>query len=113
MTVRYSPAAREDLRELRCYLTGEFGATVADKALRKIVSDISLLKVQPHLLLPLSDKVKRATDYLYFLCGRYSVVIATQEPHLISVVRILDGRTDYAATVFGCADSPTMSADNA
>lgn len=34
MRIRYSPAAREDLRELRQYLVGEFGAVVADGTVR-------------------------------------------------------------------------------
>ena len=40
MKIRYSPAARDDLRELRLYITSEFGAVVAAKSLGKIVSDI-------------------------------------------------------------------------
>lgn len=100
MRIRYSPAAREDLRELRRYLVGAFGATVADTAVRGIVTDISRLKRYPGLLRPLLDKVQRPTEYRYCLCGKYSIVIAFLEPEVISVVRILDERTDYVATVF-------------
>lgn len=39
MKIRYSPAARDDLRQLKSYLTLEFGASVAAKSLAKIVSD--------------------------------------------------------------------------
>ena len=101
MTIRYSPAAREDLRALRRYLADEFGAAVADRSVRKIVADISLLKLQPNLLRPLADKIGRATNYKYFLCGRYSIAITEHAPRVISVLRILDGRTDYATTIFG------------
>ena len=101
MRIRYSPAAREDLRELRRYLAGEFGAAVADKSVRQIVTDISALKRHPGLLRPLADKIDRQTDYQYYLCGRYSIAISLLEPQVISVVRILDSRTDYATTVFG------------
>ena len=68
MRIRYSPAAREDLRELRRYLVGEFGAPVADRSVRQVVRDISTLKRHPGLLRPLADKIKRPTDYQYFLC---------------------------------------------
>ena len=101
MTIRYSPAAREDLRALRRYLADEFGAVVADRSVRKIVADISLLKLQPNLLRPLADKIGRATSCKYFLCGRYSIAIAERASRVISVLRILDGRTDYATTIFG------------
>ena len=35
MRIRYSPAAREDLRELHRYLVGEFGAAVRQRENRK------------------------------------------------------------------------------
>ena len=101
MRIRYSPAAREDLRELRRYLIGEFGAAVADRSVRQVVRDISTLKRHPGLLRPLADKIKRPTDYQYFLCGKYSIAISLLEPEVISIIRVLDGRTDYATTVFG------------
>ncbi len=101
MTVRYSPAAREDLRVLRRYLVGEFGTSVADKAVRKIVADIAALKCYPNLLRPLADKIERQTDFLYYLCGRYSIAISLVEAETISIVRILDGRSDYVTEVFG------------
>ena len=101
MRIRYSPAAWEDLRELRRYLAGEFGAAVADRSVRQIAMDISTLKRHPGLLRPLADKIKRPTDYQYFLCGKYSIAISLLEPKVISILRVLDGRTDYATTVFG------------
>lgn len=101
MRIRYSPAAREDLRELRRYLSGEFGAAVADRSVRQIVRDISTLKRHPGLLRPLADKIKRPTDYQYLLCGKYSIAISLLEPEVISILRVIDGRTDYATTVFG------------
>ena len=101
MTIRYSPAARDDLRALKRYLTGEFGAAVAAKTVAKIVSDIPSLKRHRHWARPLSDKIGRQTDYLYFLCGRYAIAILEEELILYLILRILDGRTDYAATIFG------------
>ena len=101
MKIRYSPAARDDLRTLKRYLTDEFGAAVAAKTISKIVSDISSLKRHKHLARPLADKIGRVTDYHYFLCGRYSIAILAEAPDVYSILRILDGRTDYAATIFG------------
>lgn len=101
MKVRYSSAAREDLRQMHRYLVEEFGSLVANKTVRQIVADISNLKAYPRLLRPLSDKIRRPTDYWYFLCGKYSIAITLLEAEMISVVRILDSRSDYAALVFG------------
>ena len=101
MKIRYSPAARDDLRTLKRYLTDEFGAAVAAKTISKIVSDSSSLKRHKHLARPLADKIGRVTDYLYFLCGRYAIAILEEERNVYSILRILDGRTDYAATIFG------------
>jgi len=50
---------------------------------------------------PLSDKMARPSAYSYFLCGKYSIAILAVSADVISVVRVLDGRTDYATTVFG------------
>jgi len=100
MKIRYSPAARDDLRELKGYLVAEFGQVVAAKSMSKIVSDISSLKRHPALMRPLSDKLSRPSTYSYFLCGKYSIAILAVVEGVISVVRILDGRTDYATTVF-------------
>lgn len=101
MRIRYSPAAREDLRELRRYLAFEFDATVAARSLGKIVADLSSLKRHPALMRPLSDKIARPSKYMYFLCGKYSIAILDAKADVISVVRVLDGRTDYVKTIFG------------
>ena len=101
MKIRYSPAARVDLRELRPYIASESGAVAAAKSLGKIVSDISSLKRHPALMRPLSDKIARPSAYSYSFCGKYSIAILSVESDVISVVRVLDGRTDYATTVFG------------
>ena len=101
MKIRYAPAAREDLRELRRYLISEFGALVAARSVGKIVADIAVLKRHSALIRPLSDKIGRPSDYSYFLCGKYSIAILATTENMISVVRILDGRTDYATTIFG------------
>ena len=101
MLIRYSPAAREDLRRLHRYLVSEFGQRTADLSVQRIVRDISILKQQVNLLRPLADKIHRATDYQYCLCGRYSIVILLKSSKNLSVVRILDGRTDYVTEIFG------------
>ena len=100
MKLRYSPAARDDLRQLKAYLTTEFGAAVAAKSAAKSVSEISALKRHRSLARPLSGKVGRDTPYLYLLCGKHSIAILSKDGNLYSVVRILDGRTDYAKTAF-------------
>ncbi len=100
MTLRYTPAAVADLRNLRAYLTDEFGITVAQKTIAKLVEDISSLKTFPGLMRPLSDKILRETSYKYFLCGKLSVAILLEENSIISVLRILDQRSDTMTQIF-------------
>jgi len=100
MTLRFTPAAREDLRALRDYLSGEFGAEVAARTLAQIVANLSNLKSFPGLMGNLSDKIRRPTEYKYYFCGKLSVAILAHEADALSVVRILDMRSDYAALVF-------------
>ena len=102
MTIRYTPAARDDLRAVKAWIIGEFGdAAVADKAVVDIIKGIAVLKRNPQLARPLQDKVRRKTDYKYILCGKYSIAILRIEADLASVIRILDTRTDYIRTIFG------------
>ena len=101
MKIRYSPSATNDLRDLKAYLTMEFGAVVAAKSIAKIVSDISTLKRHRSLARPLSVKIGRDTPYRYLLCGKYSIAILSEGVDMYSVIRILDGRMDYVKTIFG------------
>ena len=105
MRIRYSPAARDDLRQLRDYIAAEFGCAVAAKSVAKVLSDISTLKRHKGLARPLRDKIGRETAYMYFFCGRYSIAILSEGGGFYSVVRVLDGRTDYARTIFGNASA--------
>ena len=102
MTIRYTPAARDDLRAVKAWIIGEFGdAAVADKAVVDIIKGIAVLKRNPQLARPLQDKVHRKTPYKYILCGKYSIAILRVDAELASVIRILDTRTDYIRTIFG------------
>ena len=102
MTIRYTPAARDDLRAVKAWIIGEFGdAAVADKSVVDIIKGIAVLKRNPQLARPLQDKVHRKTPYKYILCGKYSIAILRIEAELASVIRILDTRADYIRTIFG------------
>lgn len=100
MNIRYAPAARDDLADLKERLSLEFGVHVAARAVAAVVADISSLKRHRHLARRLEDKIGRPCDYLYFLCGRRSIAILSESDGCLSVIRILDCRTDYARTVF-------------
>lgn len=100
MKIRYTPAAVSDLRELRAYLTEEFDADVASNTLSKIVENISVLKDFPGLMMDLSDKIHRRTKYKYCLCGKLSIAVLSCDSEFISVLRILDTRSDYASVIF-------------
>lgn len=102
MTIRYTPAARDDLRAVKAWVIGEFGdAAVADKAVVDIIKGIAVLKRNPQLARPLQDKIHRKTDCKYILCGKRSITILRLDANLASVIRILDTRTDYVRTIFG------------
>ena len=102
MTIRYTPATRDDLRAVKAWIIGEFGdAAVADKAVVDIIKGIAVLKRNPQLARPLQDKVRRKTPYKYILCGKSSIASLRIEADLASVIRILDTRTDYIRTIFG------------
>ena len=101
MRIRYTPAAREDLRATKSWIIGEFGdVAVADKAVTDIIKGIAVIKRNPQLARPLQDKVHRKTAYKYILCGKRSIAILRIEADLASVIRVLDTRTDYVSMIF-------------
>ncbi len=53
-----------------------------------------MLKEHPLLGLALREKIGRATDLRYLIQGNY-LIFYRVSAEVLSVIRILDGRTDY------------------
>lgn len=101
MRLRYTPEAREDLRALKQYIAVELcNPSAADTVTQNIVHSCSGLKEQPYMGIELSEKTGRDTDLRYLVTGRHLVFYCVKESN-ISIMRILDSRTNYMQVLFG------------
>ncbi len=65
----------------------------------KIVKKISILKEQPMCGISLAEKTVNKTDLRVLICDNHLAFYRVQGNY-ISVVRIIDGRTDYLTVLF-------------
>lgn len=100
MTIRYTPQARQNLRELEQYLSVELkNPGAARNVVGRIVRDNAALKRFPHMGMSLAAKTGIETDLLYRITGKH-LVFYRNEDQTISIARILDGRQDYMKILF-------------
>lgn len=105
MKLRYTPAARSDLREIREYIGGMLNNPIAaNRITAGILENCSHLKEQPRMGAELSEKTGRETDLRYLICGKH-IAFYRIEKDTVSVIRILDGRTNYLRVLFQLQDS--------
>ncbi len=100
MRLRYTPQARTDLREIRAYIAETLAnPQAADRMAKRLLQSCQRLKPYPQLGPRLAEKIGRETGLRYLVSGNY-LIFYRAEPGCISVLRILDGRTDYLRTLF-------------
>lgn len=101
MRLRYSPEAREDLRNLRQYIAVELcNPSAADSVVESILRSCSVLKAQPDMGVSLSEKIGRDTKIQYIISGKHLAFYLVEE-ECVSIIRILDSRTNYMQKIFG------------
>ena len=106
MKLRYTPEARADLREIKEYVTSVLGNPAAAKRITdNILKQCGHLKAYPYLDGELAAKTGRSTDKRYVVCGNH-IAFYRVEPNVVSVIRILDGRTNYLTVLFGGPKTP-------
>ena len=99
--IHFSPAALEDLKEIKYYITEElFSEQSAVRTLEKILKHIRQLESFPDLGAPLSSIVSMDVPYRFLVCGNY-LAFYTKENEEVLIIRVLDGRRDYLQILFG------------
>ena len=95
MILRYTPRARQDLYEIKNYVKNELAnPQAAARIVERILKGCSNLKSNPYLGLDLSSKIGQKTDLRYLILSNY-IAIYRVENNLVSIIRVMDGRTDY------------------
>ncbi|MCC3357770.1 type II toxin-antitoxin system RelE/ParE family toxin [Bacillus sp. REN16] len=100
LKVKYSPAALEDLQQIRDYILDNWGESVATKVLKKITSDIRRLEQYPLSGVDLGKIIDVPTEYRY-LFSEKNYVFFRIELDIIRIVRVLNERQNYMQQLFG------------
>lgn len=104
MKIIYTPQAREDLREIRDYISDVLKNPVAAKNVsEKVLKTAHILSEQPNSGVSLSEKTGRETAYRCLISGNYGIFYLEMN-NCVQIIRILDLRTDYMRIIFTSAD---------
>jgi plasmid stabilization system protein ParE len=99
--VHISPAAADDLSEIKRYIADELqNPTAAASTVGKILKSVGTLADFPEIGAPLSSVVDIDTAYRFLVCGKYLAFYYVESGDAF-VVRILYGRRDYVRILFG------------
>ena len=99
MKLRYTPAAILDLQEIRNYIRDTLlNPDAAQNVIAKIAASCARLKEQPYMGIELRKKLNREMEGYCIVVGNYIVIYNIDE--MISIVRVLDTRTDYMTILF-------------
>lgn len=99
--LKISPAAKDDLAEIKGYISQELcNQKAAVNLVSKITKKIRGLSEHPGIGAPLSSVVDIQTDYRFLVCTNY-LIFYRYEDGFVFVSRILYCRRDYMRTLFG------------
>ena len=99
--VKISPPARADMREIGDYISRELrNPSAALRMIRRFRETIQPLTEFPEMGAPLPAPGKQRPLYRYLLCGSYMIFYHFSEDCVL-VDRVLYGRRDYLALLFG------------
>lgn len=99
--LRISPEAKNDLAEIKGYISEELcNPQAAINLAFKITKKIRGLSEHPGIGASLSSIMDIQTDYRFLVCANY-LIFYRYEDEIVFVSRILYGRRDYMRILFG------------
>lgn len=99
--LKISPEAKNDLAELKGYISQELcNPQAAVELTAMIIKKIRGLSEYPEIGASLSSVVDIQTDYRFLVCANY-LIFYRYEDGVVFVSRILYGRRDYLHILFG------------
>lgn len=102
MKIQYRPAAIADLSSTAEYIQKQLhNPNAAEKLRADVLHGISRLSETPEMGPLLRSKYEEIESDIRFLVVRKQMVFYEVHDQLIEIIRILDGRTDYLAQLFG------------
>ncbi len=95
MTLRYTPEAIQDLKEIQAYIAGVLqNPAAAARMIRRIMHECGQLAALPFSGVSLEKKTGFPTDLQLLVCGNY-LALYRVAGDTVSIARVLDGRQDY------------------
>ena len=111
MRIRVTPAALDDLKEIKQYISETLkNPDAADRTVRRIISDYLRLTDSPYIGTSLKAKLNIDSPYRFLVSGNYLVFYAINDD-TVYINRIIYGKRDYAQILFSKSfidfDDPT------
>lgn len=104
MEIKYTPEARDDLKNIKEYITCEFDSEeLTTRILKEITGAVHNLAVFPNMGASVSDTTEIATEYRCMFCKKNYIFYRVGKD-TIYIVRILNERQDFMWTLFGISD---------
>ncbi len=101
MTLRYTPAAIDDLRRIRDYIGRTLqNPSAASRIVRAVMDVCADLKTFPEMGPSVAAKTGFETDLRMLPCEGF-LAFYRVESGAVSVIRVLHGRQDYLHALFG------------
>ena len=94
---RIAPAAHKDIAKIFQYIAKD-KPNAAVKIARQIYASFDLLQENPNIGVSMNKRLGIKTDYLFWVVAPYIVFYKLEEDN-VGVYRVLDGRSDYLATL--------------
>jgi plasmid stabilization system protein ParE len=102
MKIWVTPPARQDLRDIRTYISDEFNnPTAAKRAAQKIIKSYSKLANSPYLGFSVKGRYGIDTPFRALVSGRYIVFYEVDESAgLVSILNVFHHKQNYIKTLF-------------
>ena len=102
MKIVYKHQAVLDIRQTQEYIAETLGnKRAAQKLVASILKAISLLEENPMMGVSMGAKFEIKTSIRFFIVAKQLVFYEISEDNMLSILRVLDGRQDYLAILFG------------
>ena len=99
--IKFSPAALEDLREIKDYITDDLNNSIAAKnTISMILKSLRQLETFPMSGASLSSIINIDVPYRFLICGNYTAFYKTEDEE-VHIIRVLYGRRNFMKTLFG------------
>ena len=100
MKLRVTPAALDDLVEIKQYISETlFNPSAAKSTVQRIMDDYLRLQDTPYIGTNLSSKLNVETSFRFLVSGNYLIFYDINDK-TIEIHRILYGKSDYAQVLF-------------